>query len=258
MRSFKSFFNSMSKLRQLRALSSSQRDQLLKELYEAAKERQSEQDYAEDVAKKGLENRRYGERFADLLPKLKNILKSIKEVRKRDGALILDIETEYMGHLSKRFGTLEEATKHLEALIQTAKDLEGLGAFLVHPKARKDPEKKLVTERSKVIRIYTDSSDKHSRHLPGGKFIDLDHRLKRKASKILAKFQKATGAKIWSHDFVTSKIFELALGRDSITPGNVHAEVARMKKSMARKKNVTASAIEPEKAAIRSSGTESH
>jgi hypothetical protein len=249
-RTLESFSRSMGKLPQLKAISSAQRDQLLRELYEAARERQSKQGYAEGVLKDSRGNRQYRQSFTRLLPKLSKVLADIKEARKNDGALILEIEREYMDHLPQRFGTLKQATQHLEALIQTAKDLEGLGAYLVHPQSRTALEKRLVTERSDIIRLYTDSSDKHSRHLPSGRFKALDHRLKRKAAKILAKFQKATGETIRSHDFVISKIFELALGRDDITPGNVHAELARMKGSRSRKKNVAAAATEPEKAAI--------
>ena len=256
-RSLKSFSRSMSELPQLEAISSPQRDQLLRELYEAAQERQSKQGYAEDVLKESRGNRRYRQRFTRLLPKLNKDLTAIEEALKKDGLLILDIENEYMDHLPETFGTLKQGIQHLEALVQTAKDLEGLGAYLVHPQQRTALEERLVTERSNVIRLYTDSSDKHSRHLPGGQFKELDRRLKRKAAKILAKFQKATGAKIRSHDFVISKIFELALNRP-VTPGNVHAELVRMRKSTSRKKNVATAEIEPEKAAIKSGGTESH
>jgi hypothetical protein len=256
-RSLKSFSRSMSELPQVKVISSPQRDQLLRELYEAAQERQSEQGYAEDVWKGSHGNRRYRERFTRLLPKLSKVLAGIKEARKKDGALILEIENEYMDYLPETFSTLEQATQHLEALIQTAKDLEGLGAYLVHPQKRTDLEERLVTERSKVIRLYTDSSDKHSRHLPGRQFKALDRRLKRKAAKILAKFQKTTGATIRSHDFVISKIFELALKRP-MTQGSVHAELVRMRKSTSRKKNVATAEIESDKAHIKSGSTKSH
>jgi hypothetical protein len=257
-RTLESFSRSMGKLPQLKAISSAQGDQLLRELYEAAQERQSKQGDAEDVLKASRGNRRYRQRFTRLLPKLSKVLTGIKEARKKDGALILEIENEFMDHLPETFGTLEQATQHLEALIQTAKDLEGLGAYLVHPQKRTALEKRLVTERSKVIRLYTDSSDKHSPYLPSGKFKALDHRLERKAAKILAKFQKTTGATIRSHDFVISKIFELALDRDDITPGNVHAELVRMRKSTSRKKNVATAEIESDKAHIKSGSTKSH
>jgi hypothetical protein len=202
----------MSKLRQLRAVSPPQRVQLLRKLYEAAQETESAPGYAKDVVKESRKNRRYRLRFTRLLPKLKNALASIKEVDEKDGALILEIENEYMGHRPEKFGTLEEAIKHLEALIRTAKDLEGLGAYLVHPDKRTKPEKKLVTERWNVIRLYIDSSDKQSGYLARGQFKALDGRLVSKAMKILDRFRTVNGRKIPSYHVIITKVFDVALG----------------------------------------------
>jgi len=201
------FITLMGALRPLQTLASGKLNQLLRQLYEAAQERQCDERDVKHALEEGSESRQYGQELTGLLSKLNDALAIMKEAYAKNGTLILEIEKEYMGHLPERFGTLEQAIKHLEALIRTASELTGLAAFKVHPKKRNAGENKLVVQHREVIDHFTDDGDKHLDRIPGEGFKALDRDLIRKAAEILDGFRTDKGRKLQSYPVIIQKVF---------------------------------------------------
>jgi hypothetical protein len=227
------FSQLMTKLPYLKAVAPVDRKNLLKQLYQAAREREWKEWYARSVRQGARDARRDLVTLSEISSLLGTALDNVKDARQRYGDLIWNMED---SHLDEWGFSAEQIEDNLRTVIHFVEGYKALSAALIHPELRKPIEKQLAEQRTAAIGDITEEANDYDDYTSGEKFIDLNHELIRSAADILEMFHTPAGKKIQCWETLIKRIFEVALDDFDQTEGAIHAELVRKKKDESRDK----------------------
>jgi hypothetical protein len=221
------FSQLMTKLRCLKAVAPVDRKNLLKQLYQAAREREWREWYARNARQGARSARQDRVDLSELSSLLGTALNNVKDARQRYGDLMWNMED---SHVDEWGFSIEQIEENLRTLIHFVDGYEAFSAALIHPELRKPIEKQLAEQQTTAIGDITEEANDHDDYTSGDKFIDLNHKLIRKAADILDMFHTSQNKKIQCYSTIIKRIFEVALDDFDQTEGGIKMELVHKKK----------------------------